>query len=118
MYINRLYFIIILVIAELVVYFTNREIKNIVWKTRSAKALNSFQPFKNKLFNQLLYIINSVDLYKDKNTSIYEKVSNFIIKFNFLKKLFYIYNNYFYRLLHYVTNSTTFGMKRKYFNFF
>ncbi|GBC41626.2 ribosome 60S biogenesis N-terminal-domain-containing protein [Rhizophagus irregularis DAOM 181602=DAOM 197198] len=69
-------------IAELVVYFTNREIKSIVWKTHSAKALNSLQPFKNKLFNQLLYIINSVDLYKNKNTLIYEKTFTLCYKFN------------------------------------
>ena len=56
-YINILFFTIILVIVELVIYFTNNEIKNLVWKVCSTEALYYLQPFKNKSFDQLLHMI-------------------------------------------------------------
>jgi hypothetical protein len=77
-YINILFIIIIiLVIAELVIYFTNNEIENTVRKSRSAEALYCLQSFKKKLFNQLLHMINSVYLYREESKPLFNKVSNF-----------------------------------------
>ncbi|GES88332.1 ribosome 60S biogenesis N-terminal-domain-containing protein [Rhizophagus clarus] len=85
-------------IAELVIYFTNKEIKNVVWKTCSVEALNSLQPFKNKLFNQLLFIINSIDLCNDKSIFMYEKMFALCYKFNNFwneKEIFQLFLKFF-----------------------
>ncbi|RIA94625.1 ribosome 60S biogenesis N-terminal-domain-containing protein [Glomus cerebriforme] len=69
-------------IAELVIYFTNNEINSVIWKTRSAEALYCLQPFKSKLFDQLLHMINSINLYKDRSMSLYDEVYTVFYKFD------------------------------------
>ncbi len=67
------FFFYLLVIAELVIYFTSNEIENAIWKTRSIEALRCLLLFKSELFNRLLRMTSSAELHRG---GLYDKVSN------------------------------------------
>ncbi|CAG8560992.1 3093_t:CDS:10 [Funneliformis mosseae] len=69
-------------IAELVIYFTNNDNENIIWKTRRVDALRRLLPFKSKLFNRLLCMTNSENLHRDGNMLLYNKMCILCYKFD------------------------------------
>ncbi|CAI2172221.1 19997_t:CDS:10 [Funneliformis geosporum] len=73
----KYYFILDEFIAELVIYFTNKDIENVIWKARSVEALRRLLPFKKSKFYNLLLndYVNLTGHYKTLLSYLVNKLS-------------------------------------------